>query len=72
MGLPGPCARDCRPCPCVAGGLSFQMGTHEEAMMMKNWTVDDVLTHEVVTVDASASYRYLVDLLTAGRHRDPR
>jgi len=35
--------------------------------MMKNWTVDDVMTHEVVTVDSSASYRYLVDLLTAHR-----
>jgi CBS-domain-containing membrane protein len=35
--------------------------------MMKNWTVDDVMTTEVVVVDPTASYRHLVDLLTAHR-----
>jgi CBS domain-containing protein len=34
---------------------------------MKNWTVDDVMTTEVISVDSSASYRYLVDLLMAHR-----
>ncbi|MFC7530097.1 CBS domain-containing protein [Actinoplanes sp. GCM10030250] len=34
---------------------------------MKTWTVDDVMTKAVVSVAATASYRELVDLLTA-RH----
>ncbi|MEU4428936.1 CBS domain-containing protein [Actinoplanes sp. NPDC024001] len=34
---------------------------------MKNWTVDDVMTTAVVSVDTSATYRDVVDLLT--RHR---
>ncbi|MDI6098717.1 CBS domain-containing protein [Actinoplanes sp. NEAU-A12] len=43
------------------------MAILEEVVMMKNWTVDDVMTTEVISVDPSASYRYLVDLLTAHR-----
>lgn len=34
---------------------------------MNNWTVDDVMTAAVVSVDASATYRDMVDLLTS-RH----
>jgi CBS-domain-containing membrane protein len=34
---------------------------------MKNWTVDDVMTAAVVSVDASATYRDMVDLLMS-RH----
>ena len=34
---------------------------------MRNWTVDDVMTTAVVTVDAVVSYRDVVNLLT--RHR---
>jgi CBS domain-containing protein len=34
---------------------------------MKNWTVDDLMTTAVVSVDTSATYRDVVDLLT--RHR---
>jgi CBS domain-containing protein len=34
---------------------------------MKNWTVDDVMTTEVVSVDQAASYRSVVDLLIGRR-----
>lgn len=34
---------------------------------MKTWTVDDVMTTEVVSVEPAASYRQLVDLLIAHR-----
>jgi len=34
---------------------------------MRNWTVDDVMTRAVVSVDTSATYRHVVDVLT--RHR---
>lgn len=34
---------------------------------MRKWTVDDVMTREVVSVAESASYREVVDLLTANR-----
>ncbi|MEV8510476.1 CBS domain-containing protein [Actinoplanes sp. NPDC051475] len=34
---------------------------------MKTWTVNDVMTQEVVSVPPTASYRELVDLLV-GRH----
>ena len=34
---------------------------------MKNWNVDDVMTEAVVSVDESASYRSLVDLLIENR-----
>jgi CBS domain-containing protein len=34
---------------------------------MRKWTVDDVMTGEVVSVAESASYREVVDLLTANR-----
>ena len=34
---------------------------------MKNWTVDDVMTTKVVTVDLGASYRAVVDTLMANR-----
>jgi CBS domain-containing protein len=31
-----------------------------------NWTVDDVMTEAVVSVDGTASYRSVVDLLSSG------
>lgn len=34
---------------------------------MKSWTVGDVMTMDVISVDSSASYRYLVDLLMTHR-----
>lgn len=34
---------------------------------MKTWTVDDVMTRAVVTVERTASYRRLVDILVQGR-----
>jgi CBS-domain-containing membrane protein len=34
---------------------------------MKNWTVDDVMTTKVVSVDQGASYRSLVDILVEHR-----
>ncbi|RSM68031.1 hypothetical protein DMB66_13995 [Actinoplanes sp. ATCC 53533] len=34
---------------------------------MKNWTVDDVMTEAVVSVDGTASYRSVVDLLVERR-----
>lgn len=34
---------------------------------MKTWTVDDVMTRSVVSVDAGASYRDVVDLLIGNR-----
>jgi CBS-domain-containing membrane protein len=34
---------------------------------MKNWTVDDVMTKAVVSVEQSASYRSVIDLLVAHR-----
>jgi CBS domain-containing protein len=34
---------------------------------MKNWTVDDVMTKAVVSVDRSASYRDVVDVLVGNR-----
>jgi len=34
---------------------------------MKNWTVDDVMTTAVVSVDQAASYRSVVDLLVGRR-----
>src|SRR3954454_23754572 len=34
---------------------------------MKNWIVDDVMTKAVVSVEQSASYRSVIDLLVANR-----
>src|SRR3954452_11073805 len=34
---------------------------------VKTWTVSDVMTHRVVSVDRAASYRNMVDLLTEMR-----
>jgi hypothetical protein len=33
----------------------------ERRYVMKNWTVDDVMTTKVVSVDQEASYRSVVD-----------
>jgi CBS-domain-containing membrane protein len=39
----------------------------KEAIAMKAWTVDDVMTRAVVSVDETASYRNIVDLLVEKR-----
>jgi hypothetical protein len=62
-----PLRQDGRFCPEPRFRHSVGGGDRNEEDAVKNWTVDDVMTKAVVSVDSAATCRDVVDVLT--RHR---